>query len=95
MVAIGYRGVPGVYRRGQSMRLAGCVAVVTGGASGIGRVLAERLLARGIVNACLGPLWDPVAVRIAFDAAAEAAACCAAATCAAADCTAPADGCSW
>ena len=53
MVAIGYRGVPGVYRRGQSMRLAGCVAVVTGGASGIGRVLAERLLADGAAVAIL------------------------------------------
>lgn len=35
------------------MRLAGCVAVVTGGASGIGRVLAERLLADGASVAIL------------------------------------------
>ena len=35
------------------MKLAGCVAVVTGGASGIGRVLAERLLADGASVAIL------------------------------------------
>jgi microcystin degradation protein MlrC len=39
-----------------------------GGASGDATFILERLLARGIVNACLGPLWDPVAVRTAFDA---------------------------
>ncbi len=35
------------------MKLTGCVAVVTGGASGIGRVLAERLLADGASVAIL------------------------------------------
>ena len=44
---------PSVFRQGQSMRLAGCVAVVTGGASGIGRVLTERLLADGAAVAIL------------------------------------------
>ncbi|MBN8510923.1 MAG: MlrC C-terminal domain-containing protein, partial [Burkholderiales bacterium] len=28
----------------------------------------RRLVERGIGNACLGPLWDPGAVRIAFEA---------------------------
>ena len=39
-----------------------------GGASGDSTFVLRRMLERGIANACLGPLWDPVAVRIAFDA---------------------------
>jgi microcystin degradation protein MlrC len=39
-----------------------------GGAAGDSTFILERLLARSIASACIGPLWDPGAVRIAFDA---------------------------
>ena len=39
-----------------------------GGASGDSTFILRRMLERGIGNACLGPLWDPVAARIAFEA---------------------------
>ena len=39
-----------------------------GGAPGDSTFILQRLIERGIDNACLGPLWDPVAARIAFDA---------------------------
>ena len=39
-----------------------------GGAPGDSTFILQRLLERGITNACIGPLWDPVAARIAFDA---------------------------
>jgi microcystin degradation protein MlrC len=39
-----------------------------GGAAGDSTFILRRLLERGIGNACLGPLWDPVAARIAFEA---------------------------
>ena len=39
-----------------------------GGAAGDSTFILRRMLERGIGNACLGPLWDPVAARIAFDA---------------------------
>jgi microcystin degradation protein MlrC len=39
-----------------------------GGAPGDSTFIMQRLLERGITNACIGPLWDPVAARIAFDA---------------------------
>lgn len=39
-----------------------------GGAGGDSTFVLARLLARGVGNAVLGPLWDPVAVSIAFDA---------------------------
>ncbi len=39
-----------------------------GGAAGDSTFILRRLLERGIDNACIGPLWDPVAARIAFDA---------------------------
>jgi microcystin degradation protein MlrC len=39
-----------------------------GGAPGDSTFILQRLLERGINNACIGPLWDPVATRIAFDA---------------------------
>lgn len=39
-----------------------------GGAAGDSTFMLRRLLERGITNAALGPLWDPGAVRIAFDA---------------------------
>lgn len=38
------------------------------GASGDSTFILRRLLERGITHAALGPLWDPIAVRIAFDA---------------------------
>ena len=39
-----------------------------GGAAGDSTFILQRLLERGIGNACLGPLWDPIAARIAFEA---------------------------
>ena len=39
-----------------------------GGAAGDATFFLRRLLERGITGAALGPLWDPGAVRIAFDA---------------------------
>ena len=39
-----------------------------GGAAGDSTFVLRRMLERGIANACLGPIWDPVAVRIAFEA---------------------------
>lgn len=38
------------------------------GAPGDSTFILRRMLERGIVNAAIGPIWDPVAVRIAFDA---------------------------
>ncbi|OZI62378.1 M81 family metallopeptidase [Bordetella genomosp. 11] len=38
------------------------------GAPGDSTYVLRRLLERGIADAALGPLWDPLAVRIAFDA---------------------------
>lgn len=39
-----------------------------GGAPGDSTALLERLIERGVGNACLGPIWDPGAVDIAFRA---------------------------
>ena len=39
-----------------------------GGAASDSTFFLRRMVERGIGNAALGPLWDPVAVRIAFDA---------------------------
>ena len=39
-----------------------------GGAPGDSTFILRRLLERGIGNACIGPLWDPVAAHIAFEA---------------------------
>ena len=39
-----------------------------GGAPGDSTFILQRLLERGITSGCIGPLWDPVAARIAFDA---------------------------
>ena len=39
-----------------------------GGAPGDSTFILRRLLERGIGNACVGPLWDPIAARIAFEA---------------------------
>jgi microcystin degradation protein MlrC len=38
------------------------------GAPGDSTFILQRLIERGIRNAAVGPLWDPVAARIAFDA---------------------------
>jgi microcystin degradation protein MlrC len=43
-----------------------------GGAPGDATFILQRLLERGIGNACVGPVWDPVAARIAFEAGAGA-----------------------
>jgi microcystin degradation protein MlrC len=43
-----------------------------GGAAGDSTFVLRRLVERGIGSACLGPLWDPGAVRIAFEAGAGA-----------------------
>ncbi|MDB5945415.1 MAG: hypothetical protein JWQ33_441 [Ramlibacter sp.] len=42
------------------------------GAPGDSTFILQRLIERGIRNAAIGPMWDPVAVRIAFDAGAGA-----------------------
>ena len=39
-----------------------------GGAAGDSTFILRRLIERGVTNAAVGPLWDPQAVRIAFDA---------------------------
>lgn len=39
-----------------------------GGSASDSTFILRRMLERGIGNAALGPMWDPVAVRIAFDA---------------------------
>jgi microcystin degradation protein MlrC len=39
-----------------------------GGAAGDSTFVLRRLLERGIAGAALGPLWDPTAVRFAFEA---------------------------
>jgi microcystin degradation protein MlrC len=39
-----------------------------GGAAGDATFMLRRLVERGVQHAALGPLWDPQAVRIAFDA---------------------------
>jgi microcystin degradation protein MlrC len=39
-----------------------------GGAPGDSTYILRRLIERNVASACLGPLWDPGAVRIAFDA---------------------------
>jgi microcystin degradation protein MlrC len=39
-----------------------------GGAPGDSTFVLRRMVERGISNAAIGPIWDPVAVRIAFDA---------------------------
>jgi microcystin degradation protein MlrC len=43
-----------------------------GGAPGDSTFILRRLLERGIGNACVGPLWDPVAAHIALEAGAGA-----------------------
>jgi len=39
-----------------------------GGAASDSTFVLQRMIERGVTNAALGPLWDPIAVRIAFDA---------------------------
>ena len=39
-----------------------------GGGSGDSTFLLAALLQRGVANAAIGPLWDPIAVQMAFDA---------------------------
>ena len=42
------------------------------GAAGDNTELLRLMLARGVGDACLGPLWDPLAVRLCFEAGAGA-----------------------
>jgi len=53
---------------GEPVVLADCADNPGGGAAGDSTFILRRMLERGIGNACLGPLWDPVAARIALDA---------------------------
>lgn len=39
-----------------------------GGAPGDSTFILRRIVERGITNVAIGPMWDPIAVRIAFDA---------------------------
>lgn len=39
-----------------------------GGAAGDSTFILRRMVERGIGNAAIGPMWDPIAVRIAFEA---------------------------
>ncbi|MGB3072475.1 MAG: M81 family metallopeptidase [Ottowia sp.] len=39
-----------------------------GGSASDSTFVLQRMIERGITNAALGPIWDPMAVRIAFDA---------------------------
>jgi microcystin degradation protein MlrC len=39
-----------------------------GGAASDSTFILRRMVERGIGNAAVGPVWDPIAVRIAFDA---------------------------
>lgn len=39
-----------------------------GGAAGDSTFILRRMLERGIANAAIGPIWDPIAARIAFEA---------------------------
>lgn len=43
-----------------------------GGAAGDSTFILRRMLERGIGNAAIGPMWDPIAARIAFEAGAGA-----------------------
>jgi microcystin degradation protein MlrC len=43
-----------------------------GGAPSDNTTLLRLLIARGVENAALGPIWDPIAVRLCFDAGAGA-----------------------
>lgn len=43
-----------------------------GGAASDSTFFLRRLVERGITNAAVGPVWDPIAVRIAFEAGAGA-----------------------
>jgi len=43
-----------------------------GGAAGDSTFVLRRMVERGIRNAAIGPMWDPIAVRIAFEAGAGA-----------------------
>lgn len=58
--AIAFRGSPVV--------LADCSDNAGGGAASDSTFLLRRIVDRGIKSVALGPVWDPVAVRIAFEA---------------------------
>src|SRR5581483_4000305 len=43
-----------------------------GGAPSDNTTILRRLIARGVAGAAVAPIWDPVAVRLCFDAGAGA-----------------------
>jgi microcystin degradation protein MlrC len=43
-----------------------------GGAPSDNTTILRRMIERGVVDACAGPIWDPIAVRICMDAGAGA-----------------------
>ena len=53
---------------GQPVVLADSADNPGGGAASESTFMLRRMLERGVGNAALGPMWDPGAVRIAFDA---------------------------
>jgi len=53
---------------GQPVVLADPADNAGGGAPSDNTTILRRLIGRGVQNAALGPIWDPVAVRLCFDA---------------------------
>lgn len=52
--------------------IADCSDNAGGGAASDSTYLLRRIVERGISNVAIGPIWDPIAVRIAFEAGAGA-----------------------
>ena len=48
--------------------LSGSGAVLGGGAAGDSTFILRQVLDRGLDDVAMGPLWDPIAVRLAFEA---------------------------
>ncbi len=65
---------------GEALAFAGAPVVMAepadnagGGAPSDNTTIVRRLIERGVESASLGPIWDPVAVRLCFDAGIEGA----------------------
>jgi len=54
--------------RGRPVVIADTTDNAGGGAASDNTTFLHRLIARGIAGASVGPIWDPIAVRLAFDA---------------------------